>query len=465
MSKKDANPLVETGLLGKIKSSVNGSKKAAAESTVKNGSIYGTFVAMNDAMRICAETSACCWDKPIPEAYDDKAEYVAKRVRVGHTSVMEHSNFITYFRVPMSYVQDLVTFLTECDYLGTWSHTTSNGDGFHLLVGGSLRGYSDLYREASDLNNVILKSITGILKVYSNSAAFADIGKLGLIDLDGFMNVDPSINETDIISTLNVESCDQFDVVSMDSMDKLIEKIWSIDPEIVHMLKVYDLLPFLSVTINFKNMSRVITQQLCRHRNGITQESQRYVDYSKSAFNSPAKYVPKYDDTHKYAVRFGISSPLLHLTLQEIGEAIGSIYEQLNNPAITGNNYALKREDARAYLPNNTICRKIYITFTFKNLLKFLSLREDSAAQAEIRSYATKIGDWWRSVSPFTSKEACEEYIKPKLLCAHNISFSLSDLETAEEAVNITEEDYIKAAGLDKELEAEAAASSLQSAT
>ena len=328
MSKsKEVNPLVNTGLLGKIKTSVGGSRKSAAESAVKNGSIYSTFVAMNDAMRICAETSACCWDKPIPEEYDDKAEYVAKRVRVGHTSVMEHSNFITYFRVPMNYVEDLVTFLSECDYLSTWAHTTKNGDGFHLLIGGSLRGYSDLYRETSDLNNVILKAITGILKVYSNSAAFADIGKLGLIDLDGFMNVDPMINDTDVISTLEVKNSDLLDVISMDSMDKLLERIWAIDPEIVHMLKVYDLLPFLSVTINFKNMSRVITQQLCRHRNGITQESQRYVDYSKSSFNSPAKYVSKYDDTHKYAVRFGTSGPQMHLTLQEIGEAMGSIYE------------------------------------------------------------------------------------------------------------------------------------------
>lgn len=458
MAKKETNPLVDTGLLGKIKTSV-GSKKDAAKTTVQNGSIYGTFVAMNDSMRICAETSACCWDKPIPELYEDKAEYVAKRVRVGHTSVMEHSNFVTYFRVPMNYVEDLVTFLSECNYLSSWAHKTNNGDGFHLLIGGSLRGYSDLYRETSDMNNVILKAITGILKVYSNSAAFGDIGKLGLIDLDGFMNVDPSINDTDIISTLYSESNELFDVVSVDDMDKLVSKIWAIDPEVVHLLKVYDLLPFLSVTINFKNMSRIITQQLCRHRNGITQESQRYVDYSKSAFNSPAKYVSKYDDTHKYAIRFGTSSPVMHLTLQELGEAMGSVYEQLNNPAITGNNYALKREDARAYLPNNTICRKIYMTFTFKSLLKFLDLREDTAAQAEIRHYATSIGDWWRSVSPFTSKEACQEYIKPKLLCSHNISFSTSDLETAEEVVDVTVDDYIKAAGLDKEMEAESTTS------
>lgn len=454
MTKKETNPLVDTGLLGKIKTTVS-NRKDATKSNSQNGSIYSAFVGMNDAIRICAETSACCWDKPIPNGYDNKAEYVAKRARAGHTSVLEHSNFITYFRVPMSYMEDLVTFLTECDYLTTWSHATKNGDGFHLLVGGSLRGYSDLYKETSDLNNAIIKAITGILKVYSNSAAFEDICKLGLMDINGFMNVDPMINETDVISIPNAEHSDLFDVISMDSMDKLVEKIWSIDPEIVHMLKVYDLLPFLKITINFKNMSRIITQQLCRHRNAITQESQRYVDYSKSAFNSPAKYVSKYESDHKYAVRFGTSSPLLHMTLQELGEAIGSVYSQLNNPAIAGNDYALKREDARAYLPGNTICRKIYITFTFKNLLKFLDLREDTAAQAEIRYYATQIGNWWRSVSPFTSKEACNEYIKPKLLCSHNIAFSLSDLETAEEAIDITEEDYIKATGLDKEIEAE----------
>ena len=36
------------------------------------------------------------------------------------------------------------------------------------------------------------------------------------------------------------------------------------------------------------------------------------------------------------------------------------------------------------------------MTFTYYSLIKFLQLREDSHAQAEIRGYATRIGQWFR---------------------------------------------------------------------
>ena len=51
----------------------------------------------------------------------------------------------------------------------------------------------------------------------------------------------------------------------------------------------------------------------------------------------------------------------------------------------------LNKEDARAFLPSNVQCNKLYMTFTLSSLYDFLILRTDKHAQAEIRSYANDI--------------------------------------------------------------------------
>lgn len=445
---KNENPLAETNFIGKIKTSIGGGR-AKKEAEVKSSNIVSAVVSMNDGMRICAEAAACCWDKKVPSDYDAKAEYVAKRVRVGHTSILEHSNLVIYLGVDDFYLKDLVEFLSICTYLNTCVMRSNQNNKFHVLVGGSLRGYSDLYISTKDLNNPVLQAVTGNLFTYSNSAAFEDIIKMGLLNKDNFINSDPRFYDTELISDTRIESNELFDIISKDDPHKFYKNLYNIDKEAASMFTMRDVIPFLSITIMFKNMSRVITQQVTRHRNGITQESQRYVDYSCGSFNDPSNFVPKYDSNHKYSIKFGPSNNM-NLTLSEIGESIISIYKQLNDPSITGKEYALKREDARGFLPNNTKCRKLYMTFTFKNLLKFLELREDNAAQAEIRKYAETLGEWFRNNSEFKTKEISHNYLMPKLWCEDTISL-LENIDVAEEVMDISVEDYIIAAGLDKE--------------
>jgi thymidylate synthase ThyX len=53
--------------------------------------------------------------------------------------------------------------------------------------------------------------------------------------------------------------------------------------------------------------------------------------------------------------------------------------------------YSREKEDARAFLPSNVQCKRLYMTFTINSLNKFLELRTDPHAQTEIRSYALDI--------------------------------------------------------------------------
>lgn len=433
-----ANPMINEGPLAKVRTKI-GKKKE--EEMSKTGTIDGYIIGFNPAVDICADASAICWDKPLPEGYDNLAEYVAKRTRVGHTSVLEHSNCVMLLDIASCFANDLIAFLDCCHYVYTRVTTSTDGERFYLLIGGSYRAYSDIYRETDDLNNIILKHVTNILYTYSHSAMFEDICRLGLMDKSKFMNIEPDPDMYLSAPYTEDHNTDRFDVINCDDISILYNKIYSVHPDAASTFTTYDLLKFCTVTINFKNMSRIITQQLTRHRNGITQESQRYVDYSNFAFNSPALFKDKYDENHKYSINFGASGRL-NMTLQEIGEAICGIYGTLVNKAATSEKFVLNREDARGFLPCNVICRKLYMTFTYKSLLKFLLLREDKAAQAEIRAYAQDIADWFERETPFTTKEIRDLYTNPRLSIGESIKIDV-DEGIHEEVHDMTEEDYI----------------------
>ena len=194
---------------------------------------------------------------------------------------------------------------------------------------------------------------------------------------DGVMNDYTPIEVTkDLINNIpqrelnNIES-DNLDIIHMDNLQQ-ISDLLGLDKE--------NCLDFVSITTNFKNMSRIITQQLTRHRNGITQESQRYVNYSDSVFNSPAKFKDKYDPEKIY------NTPIGDMNMSELGYTLTSIYRYLVDQGVD-------KEDARAYLPQNVQCGKLFMTFNLRTLFVFLNLRLDSHAQAEIRQYAEKLAE------------------------------------------------------------------------
>ena len=168
--------------------------------------------------------------------------------------------------------------------------------------------------------------------------------------------------------------------------------------------------------------SRIITQQLTRHRNGITQESQRYVSSAGATFNTPDMFKPeRYDADHVYGINLeypDIPEAPIHmdLTLTDLSKVLIPIYEQLMEQG-------LLKEDARYFLPQNTHST-VYMTFTVKSLFEFLRLRCDAHAQAEIRKYAEAIRDvfigyWYSLFGKQYTEEAMDtiaKYLTPKFM-------------------------------------------------
>lgn len=449
------NPIANETFAGKVKSKIKtmtGKKEQEmnADHARTINPVVAHLVGVNDAVNICANACACCWDKGIPDDFAGRAEYVARRSRTGHTSVIEHSNHVILLEIDSRMSVELVEFMSTNHYLYTATSRSNDGYTIYLLIGGSYRGYCDLYRDAKDLNNPILNAITGNLYTYSNKCFFEDICKAGLLDGNRFLNVEPD-EHFKILSAPVEYNTDTIEIAGIDSIVTLAKNI--ADANTDAKFSTYDLIKFCTISVLFKNMSRTGTHQLVRHRNAITQESQRYVDYSKACFSSPEIFKPgKYDPEHKYAISFGPSGKL-HMTLNEIGEAICGIYEKLYRPEIAGKEFALLKEDARAFLPGNVQCKKLYMTFTYKSFLKFLHLREDRAAQAEIRKYATELGDWFRGCSSiFDTAEKCYTYAKPRMSIDGELEIQIPDEVISDEVKTIpTAEDYVKAAGLDQE--------------
>lgn len=141
-----------------------------------------------------------------------------------------------------------------------------------------------------------------------------------------------------------------------------------------------------TVSFKMKNFSRAISQQVNRHLCAISQESQRYVDYSKKAlFVDPLPFNPKaYPDIgKKYAFKFGGKE--FNMTSEELGEEIIKLYPQLKQQGMIN-------QDARAFLPMNVATNAMY-TFTMENMLHFIKVRDSQFAQQEVQGLAKQLED------------------------------------------------------------------------
>ena len=134
-----------------------------SNSNNKNKNIVANIVGLNNGIRIVSEACSACWDRPVPNTYDEKAEYIAKRTRIGHTSVTEHSNCVICIYVDNSFSDELIAFLSACRYLHTCVKRSKDHEGYFLLVGGSYRAYSDVFLNIDNVDNSILKIITNKL--------------------------------------------------------------------------------------------------------------------------------------------------------------------------------------------------------------------------------------------------------------------------------------------------------------
>ena len=352
------------------------------------------------------EACTCCYDNTKNINYLEKKDYIGKRINAGHESILEHGKLAILFNdIPYSLHNSIIE-LIGLEY-SKWLefYTVQLEDrNYNLIVNGSIRAYkhflNNLEADVYDRNDII----RDICKILRENTVKELYGTSKHINFDDFVDVEPDILDIDKPNTgidydIKIETAIDGLVTNGEEYTKRImlgadEPFVTEFDDIVEVILhsgfnrnvAYNILP---ITVVFYNMSRTATHQLVRHRNAITQESQRYVNAKNASFTIP---VPDYTDEKEYTVEIFGNKVTAPLTVLATG--LTKVYDQLIRQG-------LKKEEARAFLPSNINCGRLYMTFTLSSLIAFLNLRTDPHAQYEIRKYAEAVLDTITSIPDY----------------------------------------------------------------
>lgn len=346
---------------------------------------YAEIVYQNDHTVLVHDSCRICYNKKMDKNFEERMKYIADKVKIGHDSILEHSNVIMKLSLTKELYPELCEVLTTARYLNSKIVDTNNK--IEVLLGGSIRGFRHILKTIKNSNNIVFNIIKECLYELPY-CYFIDMIEDNIFEKRLFNNFDIKSEVTvdnisgDIIKTKRNNGIkikkDKYEILGIDDVIKVYNLVNNHD----ELFTIDDILDMVTISILFKGVSRTASHQLVRHRAGITQLSQRYVNMKDSNFLSPEEFKPeKYNSTTKYKIN--ISDIEKELTLKEIGKLELGIYEQLLEQG-------LLKEDARSFLPSN-IETSLYMTFTFKNFIKFLQLRTGKGAQAEIKQLALSL--------------------------------------------------------------------------
>lgn len=371
--------MIKTILLNKI---LKKKEKEENKLNYSNKEGYAEIIYQNDHTVLVHDSCRICYNKKMEKSFEERLKYIADKVKIGHDSILEHSNIVMKITLTKELYPELCEVLTTARYLNSKIVDTDNK--IEVLLGGSIRGFRHIIRTIKNPNNTVFNIIKECLYELPY-CYFVDMIKDNIFDERLFNNFDIKTEVTvdnvsgDIIKTKRnngrIIIKDKYDIVGIDN----ITKVYELANNHNELFTMDDILDMVTISVLFKGVSRTASHQLVRHRAGITQLSQRYVNMKDSNFLSPEEFKPeKYNATTKYKIN--ISGVEKELTLKEIGKLELGIYEQLIEQD-------LLKEDARSFLPSN-IETSLYMTFTFRNFIKFLQLRSGRGAQAEIKQLA-----------------------------------------------------------------------------
>lgn len=332
------------------------------------------LIHVNDCIGITHDACRLCYKSDGRDTKEGKLEYIESKIKIGHESIIEHTNVIMMLVLENdnSIYKDLTEVMSASKYL---NYTIKDNDeATYVLIGGNIRAYKNIYRNLKNGKNAVLNLITQ--RLYSTPIEFYhDFIEAGIMNPRLFM--DSEFFEG-VEYKPNVELRNKYyDIINIDSIEKTMESINFItnDPGL---FEYDDILDAHTVTVYFKRLSRVISQQVTRHRNPISQKSQRYVEEGDAEFIHPNEFKDNIDSD--VVVNASNLDSVKIMTLKEASQQGLDLYKDMINNGFL-------KEDARYYLPQN-VNTELYMTFTFRSLLHFIYLRKEKNAQAEIRNLA-----------------------------------------------------------------------------
>ena len=334
---------------------------------------------------VSAAARICVGRKPVEE-YDKRIQHINRVIGRGHESTLEHTNIIMMLHFNDKLLSSFTKLASSMFYLHWYIHQDSVTKEYHVLIGGSIRGYKNIFRDTKEnSSNPIYEEIKMNLASSAESVFFEDFFEDGIMNKNDFAFVDAETPEKNI--------CGSY-VDFMQGHKKFSEVFNQVHQ---YGFDEKEVMNVCTITVIFHDISRPISMQIIRHRNGISQESQRYVDYSTKSFIDPMQYTKDENKDKTYSVAlFGINKSMKS---KDLGNELMQVYKQLTQQGML-------KQDARGFLPSN-VCTKLMMTFTYSTFFHFLNMRQDKAAQPEIQAVAN---------------EACDEFAIYDYDVAHSIT-------------------------------------------
>lgn len=373
---------------------------------------------------LCSMAARTCYGLTAENTYDKCLSHIKRVMGYGHDSICGHSNIMVLlcFKSNNTILSDfdlssIYTSLSALHFMNIvpldFIHN-KNAKEYFVLLSGSIRAFryfiqnstlpdSIVSENETNFNFDLYRVILDIAKHSIEKEFFEDMKDY--VDLDEFKYKYPYYldnsftDESRLYSNKNIFMYNYPDIPAIYNdilvriADHYEDHVELIDSEGMYKLnkeqsKLFMKAIFRCTTVSFKmkNFSRAISQQVNRHLCAISQESQRYVDYSKKAlFVDPLPFNPKaYPDIDKkYAFKFGGKE--FNMTSEELGEEIIKLYPQLKQQGMIN-------QDARAFLPMNVATNAMY-TFTMENMLHFIKVRDSQFAQQEVQGLAKQLED------------------------------------------------------------------------
>ena len=378
---------------------------------VMDGEVDCNVIACSDSTFLVSAAARICVGMDPEYDYEKRLKHISRVVGRGHESTLEHTNIVMMLTFTNSVYEQFVLFVQSLKYLNC--KIRKEDEYTYVLLGGSIRGYKHIFRTCPDVqHNKFAYAIKNALYATTESVFYNDLIEDGIMNKESFAQVADGIKKVAYKRISNGEDvcCEE-----LGSDHPLIKKgtAWVYTQEHQKILDIYnkvkkfgftlnDCMDMAVVTVIFTGISRPISMQINRHRNGISQESQRYVDYSGKGFVDPMGFID--DDNQSIKKKFKIqlfdSKEPIEMTSKQIGSELCKIYKQLT---IQG----MLKQDARSFLPANVVTKEM-VTFTYRNLYHFLVMREDVAAQNEIRETAKNLHSAIDEYDLFCSKHSDE---------------------------------------------------------
>ena len=322
-----------------------------------------------------------CVNKPMSSnaTIHDRLNYIKKVVNKGHESILEHSNiiFMIHMSKSLGLDKDFIELTSAMKY--TNYSVKEDEKNLYILVGSSIRALKHIILQTS-VNNKFVIVIRDVIYSSVEKEFLESLTKANYLDEDRCTFIPYPTKD---INSKDVEKENVYDVDIVNG--KVADLVYSTNIDSVYSsiskygFTMADAIKVSAFTFMMHDISRSCANQITRHRNGISQESQRYVTHD---------YVQENDFVDPILMNWDIRyKDKLNVTnynkIKEID--VFKPYRYLISSSVM-------KEDARAWLPMN-VKTKLLVTFSGTYLAKFFELRLDKAAQLEIRLLATEMKD------------------------------------------------------------------------